>query len=130
MPVSADGTKSNWNGPNGWVEYARPCEFPVGATCSDTNGAVDGQPAFPCGAGYAAKPSAADVSIEGLVNAPAKALCCDAVYPEGATCASAWTGVCPEGTKLDAAGLINGLVVGSAAAQDICCVAVSCCCLS
>ncbi|WIA29772.1 hypothetical protein OEZ86_012246 [Tetradesmus obliquus] len=95
--------------------------FPTSATCSNTNGAASGQQAFVCGLGFAPKASAAGSSIATLDAAAAKAICCDAIYPADATCATSWTAGCPTGSTPNPAGLINGLVVGSTAAQSICC---------
>ncbi|WIA09708.1 hypothetical protein OEZ85_009092 [Tetradesmus obliquus] len=95
--------------------------FPSNATCSNTNAAASGQLAFVCGFGFASKTSAAGSSIATLDAAAAKAICCDAVYPADATCATSWTAGCPTGSTPNPAGLINGLVVGSTAAKSICC---------
>ncbi|WIA09690.1 hypothetical protein OEZ85_009075 [Tetradesmus obliquus] len=111
-------TTANWN-----LTTPGNCAsgFPANATCSNTNGAASGQLAFVCGFGFAPKTSAAGSSIATLDAAAAKAICCDAVYPADATCATSWTAGCPAGSTPNPAGLINGLVVGSTAAQSICC---------
>uniref|UniRef100_A0A383V5R8 Uncharacterized protein n=1 Tax=Tetradesmus obliquus TaxID=3088 RepID=A0A383V5R8_TETOB len=111
-------TTANWN-----LTTPGNCAsgFPANATCSNTNGAASGQLAFVCGFGFASKTSAAGSSIATLDAAAAKAICCDAIYPADATCATSWTASCPAGSTPNPFGLINGLVVGSTAAQSICC---------
>lgn len=95
--------------------------FAANAKCGDTNGDAAGQPAFVCGSGFVAKASASGSSIAGLDAAAAQGVCCDAIYPADATCATAWTAACPIGTQLNPTGQVNGLVIGSTAAQSICC---------
>ncbi|WIA09692.1 hypothetical protein OEZ85_009077 [Tetradesmus obliquus] len=100
-------TTANWN-----LTTPGNCAsgFPANATCSNTNGAASGQLAFVCGFGFAPKTSAAGSSIATLDAAAAKAICCDAIYPADATCATSWTAGCPAGSTPNPLGLINGLV--------------------
>ncbi|KAF6256398.1 hypothetical protein COO60DRAFT_1461688 [Scenedesmus sp. NREL 46B-D3] len=97
-----NGTRTNMFFRNGtsWVTYAGPCvaRLSVNATCGDTNGDAEGQPDFMCGAGFTAKTSAADANIGSLTIAAAR-----------------------EGSTPNLVGRIDGLVVGSDAAQGICC---------
>ncbi|WIA09691.1 hypothetical protein OEZ85_009076 [Tetradesmus obliquus] len=86
-----------------YANWATNCGTTVGSTCTAT-----------CA-------SAAGSSIATLDAASAKAICCDAIYPADATCATSWTAGCPAGSTPNPLGLINGLVVGSTAAQSICC---------
>jgi hypothetical protein len=94
--------------------------FPTNAKCSDTNGDAPGQPVIVCSGDSVPKSASSDIPIAGLEAAAAEAACCDKVYPATATCANSWT-TCPSGSTPNPDGQINGLVVGSADAQKICC---------
>lgn len=74
-----------------------------------------------CATQVVAKASASGSSIAGLDAAAALGLCCDAIYPADANCGTAWTTACLNGSTPNPDGLINGLVVGGADAQSICC---------